>query len=40
MADFAMEDTQNAAPGQPTVQEAAKLPPTSRRQDAQSVTKR
>ncbi|MCJ1273040.1 Ubiquitin-conjugating enzyme E2 11 [Puttea exsequens] len=35
-----MEDTQNSAPDRPTAQEAAKLPTTSRRQDAQSVTKR
>ncbi|KAK0508991.1 hypothetical protein JMJ35_008362 [Cladonia borealis] len=40
MADFAMEDTQNSAPGQPTAHEAAKLASSSRRQDAQSVTKR
>lgn len=40
MADFTMEDTQNSAPGQPSVHEASKLPSNSRRQDTQSVTKR
>lgn len=35
-----MEDTQNSAPGQPTVHEVAKLSTIPRRQDAQSVTKR
>lgn len=38
MAD--MEDTQNSAPGQPTVRESNKLGTVSRRQDTQSVTKR
>lgn len=38
MAD--MEDTQNSAPGQPTIREANKLGTGSRRQDTQSVTKR
>ncbi len=38
MAD--MEDTQNSAPGQPTIREANKLGTVSRRQDTQSVTKR
>ncbi|CAD6573656.1 MAG: Ubiquitin-conjugating enzyme E2 11 [Alectoria sarmentosa] len=40
MADFTMEDSQNSAPGQPSILEAAKLSSTSRRQDTQSVTKR
>ena len=40
MADFTMEDTQNSAPGQPSVHEASKLSSTARRQDTQSVTKR
>lgn len=40
MADFTMEDTQNSAPGQPSIHEAWKLSSTSRRQDTQSVTKR
>ena len=40
MADFTMEDTQNSAPGQPSVHETSKLSSTSRRQDTQSVTKR
>ncbi|KAL8795867.1 MAG: hypothetical protein Q9195_001747 [Heterodermia aff. obscurata] len=35
-----MEDSQNAAPGHATVHEASKLSSSSRRQDAQSVTKR
>ncbi|KAI9719470.1 MAG: Ubiquitin-conjugating enzyme E2 11 [Candelaria pacifica] len=35
-----MEDTQNSAPDAPTVAETTKLSSTSRRQDAQSVTKR
>ncbi|KAL8743567.1 MAG: hypothetical protein Q9190_004100 [Brigantiaea leucoxantha] len=35
-----MEDTQNSAPGAPTLHEAAKLNVTARRQDTQSVTKR
>lgn len=38
--EYAMEDTQNSAPGEPTVHEAAKLSALPRRQDAQSVTKR
>lgn len=37
---FAMEDTQNSDPSQPTVHEVAKLSAIPRRQDAQSVTKR
>lgn len=37
---YLMEDTQNSAPGQPTVHEVAKLSTIPRRQDAQSVTKR
>lgn len=40
MADYAIEDTQNSAPGQPSAHEVSKLGPVSRRQDAQSVTKR
>ena len=40
MADFTIEDTQNSAPGQPSVHEASKLSSTARRQDTQSVTKR
>ncbi|MCJ1253652.1 Ubiquitin-conjugating enzyme E2 C [Lignoscripta atroalba] len=35
-----MEDTQNSAPGAPTMHEAAKLSSTPRRHDAQSVNKR
>ncbi|KAI9705957.1 MAG: Ubiquitin-conjugating enzyme E2 11 [Candelina mexicana] len=38
--DYSLEDTQNSAPDAPTVVETTKLPSTSRRQDAQSVTKR
>lgn len=38
--DYIMEDTQNSAPGQPTMHEAAKFSTVPRRQDAQSVTKR
>ena len=38
--DYIMEDTQNSAPGAPTLHEAAKLNVTARRQDTQSVTKR
>lgn len=38
--DYTMEDTQNSAPGEPTVREAAKLSSPPRRTDAQSVTKR
>jgi len=37
---YAMEDTQNSAPGQPTMHEANKLAPAPRKNDAQSVTKR
>lgn len=40
MADYTMEDTQNSAPGQPSVHEVSKLGSGPRRQDAQSVTKR
>ncbi|MCJ1225688.1 Ubiquitin-conjugating enzyme E2 11 [Toensbergia leucococca] len=35
-----MEDTQNSAPGLPTMHQVAKLSSTSRRQDTHSVTKR
>ena len=38
--NYAMEDTQNSAPGQPTAHEASKLSSTTRRNDTQSVTKR
>ena len=38
--DYAMEDTQNSAPGEPSMHEAAKLSGTPHRNDAQSVTKR
>lgn len=38
--NYEMEDSQNAAPGHATVHEASKLSSSSRRQDAQSVTKR
>ena len=37
---YNIEDTQNSAPGQPSLHEAAKLSTTIRRQDNQSVTKR
>ena len=39
MAEYTMEDTQNSAPGEPTLHETSKLS-APRRQDAQSVTKR
>ncbi|KAL9625476.1 MAG: hypothetical protein Q9160_000539 [Pyrenula sp. 1 TL-2023] len=35
-----MEDTQNSAPGAPTMLENSKLAPSTRKADAQSVTKR
>jgi hypothetical protein len=38
--DFAGEDTQNSAPGQPTMVEQQKLAAPQRKADAQSVTKR
>jgi hypothetical protein len=38
--DFSLEDSQNAAPGQPTMAEQQKLNSTTRRADTQSVTKR
>jgi hypothetical protein len=38
--DFALEDTQNAAPGQPTMVEQQKLGVPAKRADTQSVTKR
>ena len=39
--DYTLEDTQNSAPGQPTLREASKLSNTSsRKMDSQSVTKR
>jgi hypothetical protein len=38
--DYSMEDTQNAAPGEPTMHEANKLGNTTKRNEAQSVTKR
>ena len=38
--DFGLEDSQNAAPGLPTMAEQQKLSSTTRRADTQSVTKR
>lgn len=38
--DYTMEDTQNSAPGAPTMLENSKLAPSTRKADAQSVTKR
>ncbi|ETN42664.1 uncharacterized protein HMPREF1541_01821 [Cyphellophora europaea CBS 101466] len=38
--EFALEDTQNAAPGQPTMAEQQKLGASTKRADTQSVTKR
>jgi hypothetical protein len=38
--NFALEDTQNSMPGQPTMLEQQKLGSATRKADAQSVTKR
>lgn len=38
--DYTLEDTQNSAPGQPTLHEVSKLAGPSRKTDTQSVSKR
>ena len=38
--DFTLEDSQNAAPGQPSMAEQQKLGAPTKRADTQSVTKR